>query len=588
MKKILFILKNNNSSMVIYVNNKIKYFEAYDEDNLDDLKNYLDGKIEYNCLERVNEKEVFYYGEEYKVILVNIKGVIEVKEEVFKDISKIENEDINYKDLKLLEAIEVNQFSIRNLKAVKLNNEERKVTIKNMILAIAIGIIVACLFVGRNDVNYFGISVPIVIVVTVISAIYSIGKVKKINYIGVYFLVIGILLSITYGIFTNDTFRIINAFLVPVTIASGLYMINFQDRKFKTLELFYNIIYNFIVGIFNESHFAMIRKIFEEKRFVGLKNKKYKGIVKGLVISIPLLLVLLGLLAASDEIFANIFINVLSDFTNTIFSFSFKNSILKLFIFFIVFIYVYYMLASFKFMVKSKYENNIKKLDKSMVNTILVLINILYLAFTSVQIKYLYIKSGTYNLTPEEYSDYARSGFFQLSIVVLLNIFIIIYFKKRIDNSNVTKILNTLITVLSINMGLASLYKMSMYIGEYGLTQLRFITSIFIIFMLIMLVIIAGSLWQNIDLFKYFILIGSILYLTINFCNMDKIIAKYNLSGNVNKLDLEYISILSLDSYEVVEEAYEEGKLTERQFRRYESQKKKVSKWYEYNYYNNK
>jgi len=222
-----------------------------------------------------------------------------------------------------------------------------------------------------------------------------------------------------------------------------------------------------------------------------------------------------------------------------------------------------------------------------MVNTILFLINILYLIFTFIQIKYLYIKFNL-NLTPEEYSNYARNGFFQLIAVVILNIIIIIYFKNKIDNSKLTYALNSLMTVISINMGLSSLYKMNFYIKEFGMTQLRFMTSIFMVFILIMLVIIAVSLWKNIDLFKYCIIIGSIIYLGINFCNMDKIIAQYNLDAKGNEVDIQYLSTLSLDSYDVVFKAYKEGNLDEDKFTEYKNQKRFATKWYEYNYYNNK
>ena len=143
-------------------------------------------------------------------------------------------------------------------------------------------------------------------------------------------------------------------------------------------------------------------------------------------------------------------------------------------------------------------------------------------------------------------------------------------------------------TVISINMGLSSLYKMSRYIEEFGMTQLRFMTSIFMVFILIMLVIIAISLWKNINLFKYCIILGSIIYLGINFCNMDKMIAQYNLDTKGKDVDIQYLSTLSLDSYDVVLKAYKEGKLDKDQFKEYENQKRFAPKWYEYNYYNNK
>lgn len=589
MKKYLYILKNINLPLVLFENNKLKYFNYNGENSIEELEEYLKDKLIYNHLKIIKEEEVIYYGEEYKVVLVDIiepKG--EKDESIFRPLISIKSNELSYKDLKLIELFYTYQSGVNNLKEIKLNRLEKDVTLKNVIIALVIALISVIFLISGNNINYLGISVPIIVILFCTGSLYSIGNMKKINYLGIYFIGVGILLSITYAVFTNITIRGLNLIIIPISLVLGLYLINFKDAKFNTSELISNSINNLTVGIFNNSHVGMIRRLFKEKKFINFNSSKYKGIINGIFISIPLLVVLIALLAASDEIFARIFENLVYNTINEMLTISAQGSIIKIGIFTIIFFYVYHILSSFKFIINKKYKKNTKKLDKNMVNTILVLINMLYLVFTYIQIKYLYIKYSTYNLTAEEYSNYARSGFFQLTAVVVLNIIIIIYFKNKIENSTLTCGLNTLMTVISINMGLSSLYKMSLYIIEYGLTELRFITSIFIIFILIMLILIAGSLWRNIDLLKYSIIIGSILYLLINFCNMDKIIAQYNLNGNIEKLDIRYISTLSLDSYEVVSKAYEDGKLTKKQFDDYKKQKVYASKWYEYNYYNNK
>ena len=590
MKKYLYILRNKNSSLLIYEDDKLKYFEGDSGNHLEKIEKYLKDKMDYNFLKVVMEKDVVYYDQEYSVVLVDIFELKEIKDMIsIKLLNRIKSEDIDYKDLKLLEIFCSCECRLFDLNQVELNKKEKEVTLKNIITATIIALSIITFFIGRESVNYFGISVPIVVILTSSLAIFSIGKVKNINYTGVYFLIVAILLSTTYGIFTNNIFRAVNIILIPIALITGLYMISFSDTKLNSVELLKNIIPNITIGIFSNSHIEMIRKVLtlKGKERLNLKNSKYKGIVTGVIISIPLLIILTILLSSADEIFASIFGNIINNMTNTIFLLSAKGLIAKLVTFTIVFIYIYYLFSSFKFIVKTAYVKNIKKLDKNMVNTILVLINILYLIFTYIQIKYLYIKYN-FNLTPEEYSNYARNGFFQLIAVVILNIIIIIYFKNKIDNSKLTYALNTLMTVISINMGLSSLYKMSLYIKEFGMTQLRFMTSIFMVFTLIMLVIIAISLWKNIDLFKYCIIVGSIIYLVINFCNMDKIIAQYNLDAKGEGVDIQYLSTLSLDSYDVVLKAYKEGNLDEAQFIEYKNQKKFTSKWYEYNYYNNK
>lgn len=589
MKKYLYILKTKGSSIVMHEDEKLKYFEGEDKDHLERVDKYIKDKMEYSSLKIIKEKDVVYYGDEYKVILIDVleyKGVTDRSS--LKAFHEIKSEDIGYRDFRLLNIFCSYEFTTNDLSDFKLNKQEKEVTIKNAIMAVLIGLITIILFVGNNEFNYFGISVSIIVTIISASAIFSIGKVKKINYTGVYFLGVSILLSVTYAIFTNYIFREINTILIPLTLATGLYMINFSDIRLKGEDLLNNVIPNITIGIFINPHVGMIGRLFKDREGFNFKNSKYSGVIKGVVISIPLLILLIVLLSSADEIFASIFEDTINNMINAISLIRTGGILLKLVVFALVFVYIYYLFSSFKFMVKRTYKMTVTKLDKSMVNTILVLVNVLYLVFTYVQIKYLYIKVSNFNLSPAEYSSYARNGFFQLIAVVVLNIMIILYFKNRIDNSKLTCSLNTLMTILSFNMGLASLYKMRLYIREFGMTQLRFVTSVFMIFILIMLVLIAISLWKKIELFKYCIIIGSIIYLGINFCNMDKMIAEYNLNAKGKGVDIEYLSTLSLDSYDVVLKAYEQGKISKEQFMQYKEQKQLTSQWYEYNYYNDK
>lgn len=582
MKKYLYILKTKASSIVMHEDEKLKYFEGEDTDHLERVDKYIKDKMEYSSLKILKEKNVVYYGDDYKVILIDVleyKGVTDRSS--LKAFHEIKSEDIDYRDFRLLNIFCSYEFTTNDF---KLNKQEKEVTIKNAIMAVLIGLITIILFVGNNEFNYFGISVPIIVTIISASAIFSIGKVKKINYTGVYFLGLSILLSVTYAIFTNYIFREINTILIPLTLATGLYMINFSDIRLKGEDLLNNVIPNITIGILINPHVGMIGRLFKDREGFNFKNSKYRGVIKGVIISIPLLTLLILLLSSADEIFASIFEDTINNIINAISLIRTGGILLKI----VVFVYIYYLFSSFKFMVKRTYKMTVTKLDKSMVNTILVLVNVLYLVFTYVQIKYLYIKVSNFNLSAAEYSSYARNGFFQLIAVVVLNIMIILYFKNRIDNSKLTCSLNTLMTILSFNMGLASLYKMRLYIREFGMTQLRFVTSVFMIFILIMLVLIAVSLWKKIELFKYCIIIGSIIYLGINFCNMDKMIAEYNLNAKGKGVDIEYLSTLSLDSYDVVLKAYEQGKISKEQFMQYKEQKQLTSQWYEYNYYNDK
>lgn len=586
MKRYLYILKYKTTPLLIFENEKMKYFEEDNKEVIKDLEKYLKDKIEYDDLIVTNEKEAIYYGEEYVISIIEIVNLKEIEDNKnIKQLNAIKNEELDYRDEMFLKTFYTGGIYNCNYKYIKVNDQEKKDIKLNIILAIVIAITSMIFFVGKDKINYFGISVPIITMLILLVSIFTMGKIKKINYMGLYFTIISILLSITYGIFDNSVFRTINIIIIPISLLTGLYMINFYNIQFNFSQLFNNILPSITINIINNSYMKNIGKIFRERdKFLNNKNK---GIIKGIFISIPLLIVLIMLLASADQMFQHGLENIAMYVEDLFINFNFIFVYLKIIVFTLVFIYMFYIFSSFKFRIDNSKVKNIKKLEKNMVNTILILINALYFLFTYIQVKYLYIKSNNI-LTPEEYSNYARSGFFQLMIVVVLNIIIIIYFENRVKDSKLTTILNTVTIIISINMGLTSIYKMILYISQFGMTRLRFMTSIFMIFILIMLLIITVSLWKYVELFKWFIIVGSIIYISINFCNMDKIIAKYNLSEKVKEVDISYLSTLSIDSYDVVLEAFKDGKIDKEQFAYYRSKKTATSKWYEYNYYNNK
>lgn len=76
------------------------------------------------------------------------------------------------------------------------------------------------------------------------------------------------------------------------------------------------------------------------------------------------------------------------------------------------------------------------KFNSIVVITILMMVNILYVIFTKIQVGYLY---GGKNLPRGfTYSEYARSGFFQLVFIVLINVISIILIKKYTEYTNNT------------------------------------------------------------------------------------------------------------------------------------------------------
>lgn len=588
MKKYLYILRNNNLAYLICEKEKIKYFEK-EKDNFQEIDNFLKDKLSCELIKISDEKQVEYFGEEIKVVLVDIIGLININDnEAIKPLNNIAHSNLTYMDLKLIKMFCYFNNGY-NLKGLKLEYKEKKFAIKNLILSAIIAIISTLFLVNNNRINYLGISVPIVVILIVTFGMILMEKKEKINPLGIYFLIIAIFLSGTYGIFTNIIFRTINLILIPISIISGLSIVNMPKISVNFKSLVFNVFNNIFESVFSSSALSLIAKALVDNRGKEKQeNKQIKGIKQGILISIPILIILIMLLCSADEVFASIFVGLKRMISNSMYNLNTVEIMLRLILISIIFYCISALYHSLNDKTYKEYKIYATKIDKNMANTILIMINVLYIFFTFIQVKYLYIKQEFKNFTPEMYSDYARSGFFQLIVVVVLNILIILFFYRMVEDNRLTNVLNTIMTIISINMCITSMYKMSLYIGKYGMTRLRFMSSFFMIFLLVCLLFILISIWKKVNLFKWCILSGSIIYLIMNFINMDKIIVSYNLNADGVEKDNEYLISLSLDAYDEIEKAYKEGKIDNIYFDRYKRNKEYDVAWYEYNYYRNK
>src|SRR5699024_7320493 len=117
-------------------------------------------------------------------------------------------------------------------------------------------------------------------------------------------------------------------------------------------------------------------------------------------------------------------------------------------------------------MVTSFFEEKEKRLwDSITAITILIILNFVYLLFVAIQFKYFF---GAHLAEGFTYAEYARRGFFELILVMLMNWTILTSFLKKVqDHRRGIKItINVLYSLLIIFSGimLASAYqRLSMY-----------------------------------------------------------------------------------------------------------------------------
>ena len=183
--------------------------------------------------------------------------------------------------------------------------------------------------------------------------------------------------------------------------------------------------------------------------------------------------------------------------------------------------------------------------------TVTSVLSIIYLIFSGIQIVYLFFGNMElpYHYT---YAEYAREGFFQLLFVCLMNLALVLICLGRFKENKILKTILTVISLCTYIMIASSAMRMIMYIRCYALTFLRIFVlwSLAVIFLLMTGVVI--SIYkERFPLFKYSMVLVTVLYLGLSFSHPDYWIAKYNIAciPNLNEWesygDGYYLSRLS-------------------------------------------
>ena len=183
--------------------------------------------------------------------------------------------------------------------------------------------------------------------------------------------------------------------------------------------------------------------------------------------------------------------------------------------------------------------------EKMTLNMILTILNIFYFMFSIIQFTSLFSNIHTNDFN---YAIYARQGFFQLMIISLINIVMIVLAKVNKGNiSNYTKGMSMLTLLFTIVILLSAFFRMNLYEKAYGYTYLR----LFVYYILAteFILVLPIGLWildKKIDIVKWTIGIVTIMYVILNFSNIESTIVEQNVdryfeNQDENEIDLEYL-----------------------------------------------
>ena len=396
----------------------------------------------------------------------------------------------------------------------------------------------------NTGVATLGLGATLYIVLYVISVlVYAKLKAFKLNSESIILSILMILLAISFTVFYNYSLSIfmqmaMNFMLIylPVTVFNKLI-------KSETSAL---ILYDYInalilIPIHNATSFWLCMFSKRGKSSSSTKTKYFLHIFLGLLIGTPFIMTVIFLLSSADATFKNIFDNLFN------LDISVPKNIGTLIWSLPMATYLYALIygsstednsTSFNIDKFNKTIDNAASIPRLSLYTVNVVICCFYILFIGIQAIYFIDILGGSLPTDFTYSDYARRGFFELLTVALINIVFIVVAKiLSVKNENnkymrIHIILNSILTLVLISVAFAKMY---LYIRTYGLTTLRIIPSVFMIFLcFVFAFIIMGEFKKNFPVTKLSFYAGNILFVLLCLANIDAVVAKYNLNSYMN------------------------------------------------------
>lgn len=629
-KNVLALVLRNNKVLAFKKTEdgtvRLPYFPITEEDSLEEVldKNILSklGSTEFDTIKL--EKSLFTYdrasaNKEFKICLIDIKD---------EELNELTEEESNLTwmdscDISMLSQFEkvairnllekcikdkYSSFSILMLEGevnkreadaiyidrLKAQIEEKEVDQNVSPRSIFIAIIFA-IIVGISYYNFFfhymGVAALIYTSIIIIYFVAVNGIKNQSNILGYFFMFCSLILSLTFSIYTNTALRALNSIIIPITLTISFLILNYKDLKVDLLNLtnaFFKRIFPRSFKCFVKPPVFIVNSIKNKK--VREQNSSYKHIRNGLLISIPVVFILCLILSEADNVFGYYIRNLKDMLANLDFLNLSWNTLCSIFVAFYVFGFIW----SFKYSFRDNIRNEWKRVSLEPITTmtVLVVVNILYFVFTMVQITYLYggnLKALPGGLT---YAEYARKGFFELSFVAVMNVLAIGFLKLRVVKktdsfSLVLNLLYTIMTGFTLNMVVSAFYKMRLYINAFGYTRLRILVEFFIVFLGLVLILQLAFVWKDLRVSKPIIILAMVMYIFINFFNIDSYIARNNIAlTKEGNLDAFYLSNLSFDAFDEMKKAAEEGAISAKDYGYWKDINYKDTKhWHEYNYY---
>lgn len=187
------------------------------------------------------------------------------------------------------------------------------------------------------------------------------------------------------------------------------------------------------------------------------------------------------------------------------------------------------------------------------VNTVLIAICLVYCAYLVSQLAYF--TGGLAGILPENYTlaEYARRGFFEMAWLCAINLGIILFSlavcAREKGTPLSTRLLCLFIGIVTLFFIIAASAKMILYIDSFGLTRLRMLTQVVMVFFAVVTVLV--SVWLFVPKLPYMkavIICALVIGAAVSWADVNTQVARYNvtayLNGHMETVDVDYLNSL--------------------------------------------
>jgi hypothetical protein len=280
----------------------------------------------------------------------------------------------------------------------------------------------------------------------------------------------------------------------------------------------------------------------------------YGPVLRGLLISLPILIVFVLLLSSADLEFHK--------FVSSIFRFHISiNGNLVAQLILAVLVALAFIGALVIFFMRPPEQDHEKvrpnRFELGTVESSIILgsIEALFLLFLLVQAAYFFGGSHQVMTTGFTYAEYARHGFFELITVAALSLLLIWWLKQSIRlhtprQTNKFKILVTLLIAEVMIIMISAHSRLSLYENTYGFTESRILAHLFIYWLAVAFILLAiytiRTEPEHQFAFRLFISV-LVFFAVLNLINPDALIARHNVArmqatGKIDSLSLANLS----------------------------------------------